>query len=522
MSSDAASAMAMAMEMAPQALVIATADGRATHMNQRARALLALADARAVGNWPACLPRPAVDSGSGWRSLPLGDGGSAPFWIWSRPMPASGVATSASALVLHALWPCRVGADQDTGAQRDPAAFDEMMAAQARHALMGEMGGALAHQMSQPLNIIRLTAERAAMEAEAQVAGGPARAHASASAGDDGEGGRDDGARFARLADQAEILFETVSLLQGAPPVSGPEDLEVLDLGAIINRAAHLARGPMRAAGLRPDVVVPREPLSACGEPVLLLQVLFAVLTVLADTFGGQARADGGRGGTVQGLMIRLGQPTDPNAGGRLVVDMMPAGRVSADHTLTPVPPDLTLSRRLVLAALALAGIDGHLLILVDDQGGLRGVRLDLAGPPSAPNGGPRDPARTRSAAAQGTARVLLAEDEPEAATEIAAYLRDEGFAVDVAHDVAGALAALDTDPHDVLIADVTMPGGGARPILRAAEAAHPDMVLILVSGLDLKGSPAHADLIGMADAVLRKPLGLAQVRETIFTALGS
>lgn len=509
---------AAALEQAPQALVVSAMDGAALRMNRRARVLLNLADAQAVATWPGRLPPPAAESGSGWLDLPLGDGGSAPFWIWTRAMPIPGREGGGPGLVLHALWPCRLSTDRDTAAGNDPAAFDEMMAAQARHALLGEMGGALAHQMSQPLNIIRLTAERAAMEAEAEAAALPA--HSAAMGGNGAESPVNEGARYARLADQAEALFETVSLLQGAPQVLSPADLEAIDLGALISRAAHLARGPLRAGGLKPDVIVPRDPLPAWGEPILVLQVLFAVLTVMADSLNGDTGVTGTAAhGAVQGLMIRLAPGSEEAAARRLVVDIMAADTAHEDHALTPVPPDLTLSRRLVLAALALASIGGHLLVLVDDQGALRGARLDLAGPPP-PQTPPTKSRRRGPAQGDDRPRVLLVENDSVAAAEIAQYLRDEAILVDVAPDAAAALRALDIDPHDVLVCSLGSPEGGALPVMRAAEAAHPDMVLILVSGLDLDSDAAHAELLEMADAVLRKPLGLAQMRNTILAAL--
>jgi CheY-like chemotaxis protein len=517
-------AFAAALDMAPQALVMATQDGRAVWANRRARALLGLPPG-GERDWPGRLPRRDADAdaeGGGWRMLPTGGAGAtAPFWLWSRVMPAGEAGARRGRFVLHALWPCRPAAGQSGRGESD--GFDEFMVAQARHALLGEMGGALAHQMSQPLNIIRLTAERAALEAE-----GPSTAGADS----------DDGTRFARLADQAETLFETVSLLQGAPQVSGPGDLEIVDLGKLISRAAHLARGPLRAAGLRPDVVVPPHPLWAWGEPIILLQCLFAVLTVLADTIADEAdramvgrASSAGSNGSGRGVVIRLGQSGDGLSEGgetgaegpRLLVDVMSSRTARDAPPLSAVPPDLSISHRLVLAALALVGLGGHLRVLVDDQGALRGVRLDLAGsgPTDGRSTGASDRAGGRAAQAKALGgRVLLADDDRDAADVIAEYLSDEDFAVDVVHDTAAALAALESDPYDVLVTHAALPGAGADRLMRAAEAAHPDMVLVLIAGPELEADPRRAALADMADAVLRKPISLAALHRAVIKAL--
>lgn len=537
---DALTLGSLALEEAPQALVIADPSGRVRLMNRRARRLLSVADTGSAADWPGRMPALRGSLGSGWHTLPVGHNASAPFWVWSRPLvqpgaipsAAGGAGAAAGAAILHAVWPCRMSEEQAHAGGGDAAAFDEMMAVVSRHALLGEMGGALAHQMSQPLNIIRLTAERAALEAETAQTLDPATV----------------GDRFARLADQAEALFETVSLLQGAPAIGGPSDLEPVDIGPLMKQAATLARGPLRAAGLRPDVVVPADMPQAWGEPLLLLQIGFAVLTVLAEALGGtspgpasgpasgfgrRSRTAGpGAAGATAGLVVRVAPDVagSPDRG-RLIVDMIRDDMLASDPPLTPVPPDLTLSRRIVVAAMALAGLGGHLLMLVDDQGAQRGLRLDLArvcagsGAGLAPRtavASDRSPRPDEPAdPAGGSVRVLVVEDEIEAAMEIAAYLREEDHIVALADTVDQALDALDSEQFDVLVTDLAMSGGGARRLMRAAEAAHPDMALILASGYAVEDDPACADLMDMADAVLRKPYGLGQLRDTIARVLG-
>ncbi|WP_299436033.1 response regulator [uncultured Rhodospira sp.] len=500
-----------ALEAVPQALVVSDPQGRPVLVNRRARTLLRLPDEAAVRAWPGRMPGVAGGRGGDWDTLPLGDGTTAPFWFWSRPLPGDG---GAGGTVLHALWPCRVSEEQAHASGADEAGFDEMMAVLARHALLGEMGGALAHQMSQPLNIIRLTAERASLEAEAVGA---------ANTGGDGAAAE----RFARLADQAEALFETVSLVQGAPAVYGASDLEPVDLGSVLNRAAQLARSPLRAAGLKAEVITPPDMPPAWGEPVLLMQIVFAVMTVLAETLGGDAPQTTAtrRFPAPAALVVRVNPEAASEAGtGRLCVDMTGDESVRWDIPLIAVAPDLTLSRRVVLAALALAGLGGHLMMLVDDQGALRGVRLDLARAGGRRPDDPDDSAARQDGdgadPADRRVRVLVAEDEAEAAAEIAEFLSDQGYGVTVAGDVASAVRALDTAAHDVLITDLSMPGGGARTLLRAALAAHPDMAVVLASGFAVEGDETLADVAEMADAILRKPLGLSELRDTITRVL--
>jgi DNA-binding response OmpR family regulator len=56
--------------------------------------------------------------------------------------------------------------------------------------------------------------------------------------------------------------------------------------------------------------------------------------------------------------------------------------------------------------------------------------------------------------------RILVVEDEVELADALARGLRREGYAVDVANDVAGAVDRLSIQPYDLVTLDLTLPDG--------------------------------------------------------------
>jgi DNA-binding response OmpR family regulator len=56
--------------------------------------------------------------------------------------------------------------------------------------------------------------------------------------------------------------------------------------------------------------------------------------------------------------------------------------------------------------------------------------------------------------------RVLVVEDEVDLAEAIALGLRREGYAVDVAHDVAGAVDRLSVSSYDLITLDLNLPDG--------------------------------------------------------------
>ena len=67
--------------------------------------------------------------------------------------------------------------------------------------------------------------------------------------------------------------------------------------------------------------------------------------------------------------------------------------------------------------------------------------------------------------------RVLVVEDEPTIAASVAARLRAEGFAVDVAHDGPAAVAQAIEEPPDVVVLDVMLPGFDGLEVCRRLHA---------------------------------------------------
>jgi DNA-binding response OmpR family regulator len=130
--------------------------------------------------------------------------------------------------------------------------------------------------------------------------------------------------------------------------------------------------------------------------------------------------------------------------------------------------------------------------------------------------------------------RVLVAEDVPSLADDIAEGLRDHGFAVDVAYDGLDAASKLDTNAYHVLVLDRDLPGIHGDALCRMiTEADRPVMVLMLtaagsaedrVSGLGLGADDYLPKPFHFAELVLRvRSLARRQpaARSRIFRAAG-
>ncbi|KQX69709.1 response regulator transcription factor [Angustibacter sp. Root456] len=106
--------------------------------------------------------------------------------------------------------------------------------------------------------------------------------------------------------------------------------------------------------------------------------------------------------------------------------------------------------------------------------------------------------------------RVLVVEDEPTIALSVAHRLRAEGYAVDVVGDGPSAVSAAVSDPPDVMVLDVMLPGFDGLEVCRRVQAERPLPVLMLTARDDETDM-----LIGLgvgADDYMTKPFSMREL----------
>ncbi len=155
-------------------------------------------------------------------------------------------------------------------------------------------------------------------------------------------------------------------------------------------------------------------------------------LQVTAQTEAGRARL----------IVENGGQILDPRQVDEL---SQPFRRLGADRIGTDKGSGLGLS---IVAAIAEAH-DGRLSMVARPGGGLR-VCVDLPAAAAAES--------NVNAGVPGM-RVLVVEDSRSLAEVLVEGLRDQGMAVDAAHDGLEAAAKLDLNPYDVVVLDRDLPG---------------------------------------------------------------
>jgi two-component system copper resistance phosphate regulon response regulator CusR len=107
--------------------------------------------------------------------------------------------------------------------------------------------------------------------------------------------------------------------------------------------------------------------------------------------------------------------------------------------------------------------------------------------------------------------RLLLVEDEPDAARMLAKGLREQSFAVDIAPDGVSASFQLATTDYDVVILDVMLPGKDGVRVCSELRAAGVSVPVLMLTARDA----VQARIAGLdsgADDYLTKPFDFAEL----------
>jgi CheY-like chemotaxis protein len=111
--------------------------------------------------------------------------------------------------------------------------------------------------------------------------------------------------------------------------------------------------------------------------------------------------------------------------------------------------------------------------------------------------------------------QILLVEDHADTARMMQRILSAFGHDVRTADSVASALNIAQTQPIDVLIADIGLPDGTGLDIMRQLAAANRRIPGIVLSGYDMQEDVQNSLKAGFAEH-LTKPIDVAQLDAAI------
>ena len=100
------------------------------------------------------------------------------------------------------------------------------------------------------------------------------------------------------------------------------------------------------------------------------------------------------------------------------------------------------------------------------------------------------------------SARVLIVDDEEIVIRSCVRILGGNGYQLDTAHDGHEALRKIEDNPCDIMILDIMMPDLGGLEVLRRVKETHPDMAVIMITGLSQIETAVQAMKLGAFDYI--------------------
>jgi signal transduction histidine kinase len=362
---------------------------------------------------------------------------------------------------------------------------DELQDAAARQ---DEFLAMLAHELRNPLAAVRDAVTVAALD--------------DARRGRALEIARRQSEQLGRLVDD---LLDVARIRQGRISLR----TEPLSMAAIVERAVESARPLLESRGLRATVALPSAPVFVAADPARLEQVLVNLLSNAAKYTepGGRVDVVAERRDGEAAIRVR-------DTGIGIAPEMLP--RVwdlftQADRALDRAPGGLgiglTVARRLV----ELHG--GRIEARSDGLG--KGAEFVVTLPALARADVDAAPPSAAEPTARGAARVLVVEDNRDAAESLAMLLDTVGHRVTVVHDAGVALEATRAREFDVALIDIGLPGMDGYELARQIRDLGRRPVLVAVTGYGAQEDKERARGAGF-DHHLVKPVDFVALQDVL------
>jgi len=349
---------------------------------------------------------------------------------------------------------------------------------------VNEFIATLAHELRNPLAPIRSAVEVMSKLAPGDPAHAPLRETIDRQSG-----------QLARIVDD---MIDISRITRGGLSMSHVP----VDLAEALRRALETAAPLIEAGRHRLEVDLAPEPLMVEGDVYRLTQLIANLLNNAARYTppGGSIRVSARREHGSALVKVRDdGRGIDPDLLER-IFDMFVQGRSPIERVGSGLGVGLALARR--IAELHRGSLTGH------SDGENRGAEFTLRIPLLAAGRAAQSPPAQAAAAAVVPKRVLIVDDNVDAATTLELLLRSLGHQTRTVHDGAQALRVSPEFRPDIVLLDIGMPGLNGYEVarrLRALERGRP-LRIVAVTGWDQESDRMRAHESGF-DLHLVKPV---------------
>ena len=116
--------------------------------------------------------------------------------------------------------------------------------------------------------------------------------------------------------------------------------------------------------------------------------------------------------------------------------------------------------------------------------------------------------------------RILVIDDETNIVNSLKEILSDEGYDVLITEDGLNALDIIQSDPPDLLLLDVWLPGMDGIEVLKTVKTYHPEIEVLVMSGHGTIDTAVKATKLGAFDFI-EKPFSMDSLTQSVKSALG-
>jgi|FLOH01.1.fsa_nt_gi UDP-3-O-acyl N-acetylglucosamine deacetylase len=118
-------------------------------------------------------------------------------------------------------------------------------------------------------------------------------------------------------------------------------------------------------------------------------------------------------------------------------------------------------------------------------------------------------------------ARILIVDDEKNIVSSLTGILADEGYEVAKTGDGIEALEIIQTDPPDLVLLDIWLPGMDGIEVLKTIKTYHPEIEVLIMSGHGTIDTAVKATKLGAQDFI-EKPFSLDRITQSIADVLSN
>jgi len=111
--------------------------------------------------------------------------------------------------------------------------------------------------------------------------------------------------------------------------------------------------------------------------------------------------------------------------------------------------------------------------------------------------------------------RILIVDDEKNIVSSLKEILADEGYDISVADDGLDALDIIQSDPPDLLLLDIWLPGMDGIEVLKTVKTYHPNIEVLIMSGHGTIDTAVKATKLGAYDFI-EKPFSMDLLTQSV------